>query len=526
MKRKRHRRVNRHLTLINIGGNICGAALTSLYFALLSMNLEALSGWAWGLLGLVPPLLMISGGILRERFLRPLNSWYLRATDRKETPPAPQSIQQLALNRPAISAGITLVVWLVGGFFAGILIGVVAGAEAFNWAAFLQTSMGSAIVGPITAVLIYFAIERAWRSELCLFFGEKGPSQTPAFRLTVKRRLLILFGMSTMPLLFLAITTYSRAVHMVEVPRPETLLPGLLRLELFMIGVGLFVAVVLARTVGASLVESLETLSQHMDAVRKGNLDRHMTVTSNDELGMLAEGFNAMVDGLRREEVIRRLFGLYVTPQVADYAIQHGAERGGQLIEATVVFADIRSFTSLTERMEPAALIDLLNRYFQAMSAVVVERGGLVNKFGGDSLLAVFGTPLNPAQDHARRAVQAARDLVLALQTFNEDQVRRGEPPLKIGVGVATGPVIAGNVGGEDRLEYTVIGDSVNLASRLETMTKEVEATILLNETAALRVRDRIVLRPMGNVHVRGKQEPQTIYALAGAGGQPSCGRR
>lgn len=515
MKPNRYRRINRKLTLINVGGNFCGAILTSLYFALLSLQLESVAGWVWGLWGAIPVIMMVSGGVMRERSLAPLHRWYRRALQEEHPQSPPPSIQKLVLNRPAISASVTLFVWLVGGLLSGVIVGVGTHAGRFNWSAFLQTSLGSVVVGPITAALLYFAIERVWRSELPLFFPEGSLSEIEAFRLTVRRRLLVLFGTSTLPLLFLAVTTYTYAVQMIRAPRPATLLPNLLRLEAFTVGVGLFVTLVLAGTLGVSLIESLQALSRHMDAVREGNLDQQMPVMSNDEFGRLAEGFNAMVEGLQREEVIHRLFKLYVTPQVADYALQHGAERGGQLIEATAVFTDIRGFTSLTERMEPEALIALLNRYFEAMSAVVIQHGGLVNKFGGDSLLAVFGTPLNPMQDHALEAVRAAKDLLAALETFNGEQGARAEPRLRIGVGVATGSMIAGNVGGEERLEYTVIGDAVNVASRLENMTKRLDATILLNAAAARGVRDQLALQPMGRVEVRGKEQPQPIYTLS-----------
>jgi adenylate cyclase len=239
-----------------------------------------------------------------------------------------------------------------------------------------------------------------------------------------------------------------------------------------------------------------------------------MPVTSNDEFGELVEGFNAMVQGLRQEEVIRRLFSVYVTPEVAEHAIAHGAELGGQLSAATVLFSDLRSFTALTERTEPDRLIAMLNRYFQAMSAVIVRHGGFVNKFGGDSLLAVFGSPLNPIDDHAGQAVVAAQEMVRALADFNVDQARRGEPAVRFGIGVATGPVVAGNVGSEDRLEYTVIGDTVNLASRLEAMTKTAGTPVLISGTTADALGAAPALAPMGEIVVRGKAEPVAVYTL------------
>ena len=179
-----------------------------------------------------------------------------------------------------------------------------------------------------------------------------------------------------------------------------------------------------------------------------------------------------------------------------------------------VLFSDIRGFTSMTEQMEPVSLIALLNRYFEAMSTAVTEQCGLVNKFGGDSLLAVFGTPLNPSEEHPAQAVRAAQEMLQALECFNQDQARRKEPTLTIGIGVATGLVVAGNVGSAERLEYTVIGDTVNLASRLEGLTKEKGIPVLISGTTAEAIKNPDILRPVGQVSVRGKQDPVQVCGL------------
>jgi len=133
-----------------------------------------------------------------------------------------------------------------------------------------------------------------------------------------------------------------------------------------------------------------------------------------------------------------------VTREVAEHAIQFGAAPGGELIEASVLFADIRGFTTLTEASDPATLIENAESLLSAGIVVVVAHGGMVNKYGGDSILAVFGTPLNPADDHAVRAFAAAVDLPEALERFNADQLSRGEPQIEIGIGIATGPILAG----------------------------------------------------------------------------------
>jgi adenylate cyclase len=219
---------------------------------------------------------------------------------------------------------------------------------------------------------------------------------------------------------------------------------------------------------------------------------------------------------LRNGELLRNLLNLYVSPEVARDALEHGTALGGQLIECTVLFSDIRSFTSLSEKLPADELITLLNQYMSQMVDAIVANGGMVNKFGGDSLLAVFGTPLNPAADHAEKAVSAAQGMRRALADFNRQQALVGSVQLRFGIGIATGNVVAGNIGGAERIEYTVIGDTVNLASRLQDLTKEVGQEILVHEStyAAMTHKVKAVLLPP--MAVRGKSETVKVWAVEG----------
>ncbi|HEX9840975.1 MAG TPA: adenylate/guanylate cyclase domain-containing protein, partial [Anaerolineales bacterium] len=212
----------------------------------------------------------------------------------------------------------------------------------------------------------------------------------------------------------------------------------------------------------------------------------------------------------------RNLLNLYVSPEVAREALEHGTALGGQLVECTILFSDIRSFTSLSERLPPADLISMLNRYMSQMVKVIISHGGMVNKFGGDSLLAVFGTPLNPSPNHALSAIHAALGMRAALVEFNQAQSASGGSELQCGIAVATGTVVAGNVGGKERIEYTVIGDTVNLAARLQAMSKELQHDILLNQEAYLQACAELPVdaEEIPSVTVRGKNEPVTIYAI------------
>ncbi len=514
----RRKRVRRRTDLVTVLANTLGAILASFFFTIrgsaffstITMN----SPFLQSLLFLLLPAALIIGGQIGTRMERPMWQWYLQG---RPTAAPSRKVQQLALNVPLRTAAISFAMWGGVGLAMALLFvlaheqGLVSGLRNFD--PVLPLGMAG-IVGPITALILYFATERIWQREIPLFFPEGLPRDVSAFRLTLRKRLFVPFMMGGVLLIILAIIAYTSTLQIVRSSEPALLLRALLVEEIFVVSVGILVAVALAATLGTSIAERIEQLQERMTAVQEGDLDVRLPVLSNDEFGDLAAGFNAMVSGLRQEEVIRQLFNLYVTPEVATHAIAHGAELGGQLTHATLLFSDIRGFTSMTEQMDPQALIALLNRYFAAMSHVVREHGGLVNKFGGDSLLAVFGSPLNPQEEHGLRAVRAAQRMVQALETFNVDQRCRGEPELGIGVGIATGRVVAGNVGSRERLEYTVIGDAVNVASRLQGMTRRLDALVLLDEETAKRVRGQLTVDPRGAVEVRGKKQPVSLYAL------------
>lgn len=505
----RRKKVNRRLTWVIVGANAVGAFLAIFFFELQADNRSSLIGPNT----LIVAALIAMGIVVGSRLNRPLDTWYEQG--RTEQPPL--RVQRLALNLPLINAALSFGMW----FLAGVL------NAGTSWAfmdpvdrilpAILPVFLSLAVIaGPITALLAYFLSERLWRHEIPLFFPEQRPSEVSAFRLSLRHRLLVPFVLSVILMMLMAVLAtlaWREASALGTVTEIRLAVETLRNQEFYLLGIGLLVAAGLSATLGRNVADMIATLRAAMQDVQSGDLNVQVPVTSNDELGDLAAGFNAMVDGLRQEEMIRRLFGRYVTPEVAEHAIAHGPELGVQQTVATVLFTDIRDFTALTERLPAAVILDLLNRYFEAMSDAVMRHGGLINKFGGDSLLAVFGTPLNPSGRHADDAVSAAREMLSALVRFNADQRRRGEPELRIGIGIATGTVIAGNLGSEERLEYTVIGDTVNLASRLESLTKTRAEGVLLDETTAIEVQDT-PLRSLGEAQVRGKQAPTTLYTI------------
>lgn len=291
--------------------------------------------------------------------------------------------------------------------------------------------------------------------------------------------------------------------------------------ELGVAGGTLFLGVGAAMYVGRTIVRPLRSLESAMERVEAGDLDAAAAVTTTDEIGHLSGVFNRMLEGLRREAMVRDLFGQYVSPELARLAIEQQGQLAGQVVHCSVLFVDIRRFTALAEVLPPERLIGTLNRYFGQMLGEVEAEGGMVNKFGGDSLLAVFGSPLNPSQDHAVRAVRAALAMRRALADFNRQQAATEMPELQVGFGIATGEVVAGNVGSSRKLEYTVIGDPVNLAARLQELTPELGAEILLSPDTARQARDVARLRSLGEIEIRGRAQPVEVYAAEEALEEP-----
>lgn len=219
----------------------------------------------------------------------------------------------------------------------------------------------------------------------------------------------------------------------------------------------------------------------------------------------------------REKRWLRQAFGRYVSPSVVETIITHPhrLELGGEEIEATVLFADLEGFTLLSETMPPQSLIKLLNDYFTPMTQIIMSYQGTLDKYIGDALMALWGAPV-PMTDHALRACRAAIDMEQAMTDLQADWQALGLPNLTARIGLHSGPVVAGNVGSRDRFNYTVLGDTVNLASRLEGVNKAYGTRIILSEESAHYVKDRLLVRELDSVQVKGRGQPVTVYELLG----------
>jgi adenylate cyclase len=250
-----------------------------------------------------------------------------------------------------------------------------------------------------------------------------------------------------------------------------------------------------------------------MDRVGHGELDARCPVVANDEIGAATEGFNRMLEGLREREVIRETFGKYVTREVRDEILAGRVGTEGRLEEVSILFADLRDFTPWVERTAPREVVQDLNEYFTEMEAAIRAHGGLVLQYIGDEIEAVFGAPIS-ASDHADRALAAAREMRGRLAALNTRRATAGRIALRNGIGVHTGTVLAGNIGSAERLTYSLVGDAVNLASRIQGLNKELGTDILVSEATRRTLTNGGGLEAMPALRVKGKSVEVSVYRV------------
>jgi class 3 adenylate cyclase len=274
--------------------------------------------------------------------------------------------------------------------------------------------------------------------------------------------------------------------------------------------------VVVAKIIAIPLFELVDASTR----VAQGDLDAIVREHARDELGLLSRQFNHMVFQLRQREFMRDLFGRMVSEEVREALLLNQVHLGGDLKVVTVLFTDIRQFTTFSESHSPQEVVDMLNSYFSIVHSAVREAGGMINKFGGDSTMAIFGAPISlEPNESAHRALRAALSIRIRITEANAHRVQAGLEMLKIGIGINTGEVITGNIGAEDRFEYTVIGDAVNVAARMQSLTNQfTDSNIFITEATyqAFTRRERLLVVDRGAVALKGRTELVHVYNVIG----------
>jgi adenylate cyclase len=339
-----------------------------------------------------------------------------------------------------------------------------------------------------------------------------GRDQTPENETTLQREILgvpyftqafAIKGIDGSP------TTLLLAYSLDEKLAPTRVLQKtLLEIGLLFLAVGAFLGIRVARGVS----EPVRQLAAHTAVIARPDYKTKIQLDRRDELGQLATALNRMSDRLAEAELDRDLVNKGLSPQVAAEMRRHGG-LGGALCEVTVLFADLRGFTTLSERLPPDQLLRLLNRCFERLVPEIEGRGGIVDKFVGDEIMALFGAP-QPLPDAADQALRAALGMRQALAALNLDLAAHGQPAIACGIGLNTAHVIAGNVGTAARLNYTVIGDGVNLAKRIESATRDLGADLLVSGSTLRAARGRYAARDLGEITVKGRAAPVHVFAL------------
>jgi len=259
------------------------------------------------------------------------------------------------------------------------------------------------------------------------------------------------------------------------------------------------------------LVRPIGYLVEGVKAIGEGNYDVEIKLKTNDELGLLTEIFNNTAKSLKEKELIKGAFSKYISSEVMEQIINDPSKLSlhGKRIKATILFTDIRGFTSMSEKLEPEQVVSIINDYLTIQTDKVIKHNGFLDKFVGDCVMAVYGIPV-PKDDDTYRAVRTAIDIRESVKKLNSIRERMKQLTVGIGIGLNTGEVVCGNMGSPQKMDYTVIGDNVNLASRLEANAPA--NTIYVSESTYNETKDKFVYKELEPIFVKGKKEPIKIY--------------
>jgi class 3 adenylate cyclase len=499
-------------------GNLVGAVVTFCYLRFIdqdaSLSGRPVSAWEFAYSVTAFVVLIVVGSVWVHRWAAPLVAAERggSAPDGRDSP----MIRRRALLVPYKLAGVTFIGWIGAGFCWGVLWPLMTGELTPQRAARLVFGI-TVIAGSVATALVFLAAERQWRLILPRFFPRGDVSEVAGvLRLPVRTRLLVTFLLvSIIPLVILAVVAYTRATALVTADPASAagLVAGLRLIMVFLVGIGILTAMGLAGFTARSVADPLGQLERAMGRVGQGELDARCPVVANDEIGAATEGFNRMLEGLREREVIRETFGKYVTREVRDEILAGRVGTEGRLEEVSILFADLRDFTPWVERTAPREVVHDLNEYFTEMEAAIRAHGGLVLQYIGDEIEAVFGAPIS-APDHADRALAAAREMRRRLAALNTRRAASGRIALRNGIGLHTGTVLAGNIGSAERLTYSLVGDAVNLASRIQGLNKELGTDILVSEATRRTLTSDGALEAMPALRVKGKSVEVSVYRV------------
>jgi len=365
-------------------------------------------------------------------------------------------------------------------------------------------------------LLAFVILEYACRRSVIpiLFPDGRIHDQRGTIRLTIRGRLMIMYGaLCLIPMFQTALMINANASLPSTRLNPWNALNNLGSFALILFGFTAVYGFWLASLFSRNLSEPTREIMDVAEKVRSGDYDSQARVVTNDEIGYLGDRINEMARGLVEREKIREVFNLFTSPEIAREILSDGTAGMGETRVVTLLFSDLRGFTRMAEQLPPEQVVKSINRYFSEMSAAIVEHDGIVLQYVGDEIEAVFGAPMDDPE-HADKAVAAALEMRLRLASLNEERGERGQEPLHHGIGVHTGKALAGIVGSKYKISYAMVGDTVNIASRIQEINKELDSDILISEQTYRSLKVQREVSSPYSVSVKGKTNVVNVYQV------------
>ena len=471
--------------------HVTGAVLATVSGALTSANIK--NQPSFGLVDVVTLCVYLAvtltlGGWWCTRQYKRATVWLVE--DRMPT----AAEQRLTLAQPWRQAVAGMIGWLGAAAIWSLLTGL-----GHPFAYTVRVALSIVLGGLSTSALTYFLVEWTLRPVVALALAGDVPEGVVAPGVRTKLLLSWAVGADVF-LVMVGLTFVGRPVH--QPPSPAAIW--------FIVDAGLVAGTLVLYVAARSLADPLRELRRAVGLVQRGHLDVDVAVNDGGEVGLLQAGFNKMVVGLRERRALEDLFGRHVGEEVARRALERGVALGGERRDVGVLFVDLIGSTGLAQSHSPDRVVELLNEFFGAIVRVVAAEGGWVNKFEGDGALCVFGAPVS-RDDYAVRALRAARTIRQELLALSAVQ-----PGLDAAIGVSAGTVVAGNIGAEQRYEYTVIGSAVNEAARLTDEAKQRLGRVLASEEAVDRAGgEATAWMVVDELRLRGRSQPILVYEPA-----------
>ncbi|HMK36293.1 MAG TPA: adenylate/guanylate cyclase domain-containing protein [Desulfomonilaceae bacterium] len=428
------------------------------------------------------------------------------------------------MNLPYHMAFLSTAGWLTAVVLFGFLPSLFQASQVEKWHMGIHPMVGIIFVGaPFTVISVYFTLEWILGEEIRRSFPPASLLFAPSCRTisVLPKMMVVSLVMGVVPVSAVSYITLSQ-IHAIHAGRQEIgsffsqmpLVIGFVLLVVVTAAVGL--SVLLARSVS----RPLRRTASAMDSVRSGELDVNIPVVSNDEIGLMGEGFNRMMNGLRERDFIRQTFGSYLSPEVVANILRSpdGVNLGGELREITILVSDLRGFTSLTSTLGPEVVLKVVNHYLESMVDVIMSHGGTIDEFTGDGILAFFGAPRH-MDNSQETAVRCALDMQNRMPDLNAQLAEIVSPEaasegelLKMGIAVNSGELIVGNLGSEKRKKYGAVGIAINVAFRMERHAAAGE--IVISSDIYEKIRSHITAQPVHGVELKGIDVPLTLYKV------------